>query len=299
MNGDLFIYCTEFKEEDLQDDQKRDGQRAGAYLASQQVPIAAVYYQGQPPFKELSHKLVKAMGCGIHKAQVLEDGNGLSRCVAKKNKPILLVGSKAHMRSLAQETLNIVDAQLIRPGLIGLQRKGGKKEQQRWSVCAYLQRSDLPRLFAFPAPDGPERRKRPAYYYTQSAVVPYKRVGDELKVLVIGSSKRKHLVVPKGIHEPGLSAQESAAKESFEEAGASGPVAEAPLGHYTYKKWGAECTVFVYAQQVEALAPQEDWEESHRGRQWMQPAQAAQRVKDPALGAMILRLEQYIEKEQV
>jgi hypothetical protein len=31
----------------------------------------------------------------------------------------------------------------------------------------------------------------------------------------------------------------------------------------------------------------------------MQPAQAAQRVKDPALGAMILRLEQYIEKEQV
>nr|WP_320010737.1 NUDIX hydrolase [uncultured Desulfobulbus sp.] len=299
MNGDLFMYCTELMGEELEDDQKRDGQRAGAYLAYEQVQISRVYYLNHPLYKELAHKLVKAMGCSSHKAQVLNDGDGLSLLVANTGNPILIVGSKKPLRGLVQENLSVVDSEQIKSGLIGLRHKGWKRGQQRWAVCARMQLPELPKLFAFPAPNGPERRKRPAYYYNQSAVVPYKQVGDELKILVIGSSKRKHLVVPKGIHEPGLSSQESAAKESFEEAGATGPVSRKPIGQYSYKKWGAECTVFVYAQRVEALTPEKKWEERHRGRQWMRPEQAAKKVKDPALGAMILRLEHFIQKERV
>lgn len=166
-----------------------------------------------------------------------------------------------------------------------------------WSSGFVLPRSELPSKFPFPTPDGPELRDRPAYYYTQSAVIPFQRGKDGLTILLIGSSKRKHLVVPKGIHEPGLSAQDSAAIESMEEAGVRGPVSAKAIGSYSYAKWGAECTVTVYVQEVVELLTEEQWEESHRGRQWLVPEVAAARVKEPHLGRMIGRVEEFVNRE--
>jgi 8-oxo-dGTP pyrophosphatase MutT (NUDIX family) len=45
---------------------------------------------------------------------------------------------------------------------------------------------------------------------------------SRMEVLLIGSSKGTHWVIPKGIHEPGLSATESASHEALEEAGVKG-----------------------------------------------------------------------------
>ena len=56
----------------------------------------------------------------------------------------------------------------------------------------------LPDKFPYPAPDGAERRDRPAYYYHQSAVVPYRYRDNQAEVLLIGSSKRKHWGHPQG-----------------------------------------------------------------------------------------------------
>ncbi len=148
----------------------------------------------------------------------------------------------------------------------------------------------LPEKFPFPAPDGEELRDRPAYYYRQSSVIPFRRTGDGLEILVISSSQRKHFVVPKGIHDPGLSAEASAAKEAEEEAGVLGEVLAGALGEYVYEKWGATCTVTVYPMRVDRVIPEEEWHERHRGREWLSPREAQARLKQRELVPMIAEL---------
>ena len=98
-------------------------------------------------------------------------------------------------------------------------------------------------------------------------------------------------MVPKGIKDPGLSPRESAAKEALEEAGIEGEVAETALGSYTCEKWGATCTVAVYPMKVTRLIADEDWEESHRGREWVSPETAAKELKQRELAPLVKKLE--------
>ena len=150
---------------------------------------------------------------------------------------------------------------------------------------------ELPKKFPCPAPDGEDLRERPAYYYTQSAVIPY-RVNDDGQAafLVIGSSKKNHWVVPKGIKDPGMTPQQSAAKEAWEEAGIRGEVSDELLGHYKVEKWGAECSIDVYAMRVSEMVDEETWEENHRQRHWLPAKKAAASLKQPELGGMLLDL---------
>jgi phosphohistidine phosphatase len=303
--SELYLYACELADEVLSDEQKRTGQRVGAYLAEQKIPINAVLYQNTDVYAQFAHKLIKAMGKGTHLTKSVEMGNwqdfnqavkGITKA-GESDKGVLVIGSHDHLRawggSGAVENVSAVQTDaLIRLNPTQPSVASGKWSAQRLTSC-----EDLPALFPFPFPDGPQRRPRPAYYYTQSAVIPFKKTDQGLRVLVIGSSKRKHFVVPKGIHEPGFSAQESAAKESLEEAGVMGPVSEKAIGSYTYPKWGAECTVTVYAQQVDELLSESRWQERHRGRQWMAPKQAAAVVKQPELGQMIKRLEPFLREE--
>lgn len=156
-----------------------------------------------------------------------------------------------------------------------------------WRVLSRIDPGDLPELFPFPGPDGPERRERPSYYYTQSAVVPYRRTRDGVQILIVGSSSGRHWVVPKGIVEPGLDPGASAVIEAREEAGVVGNVSDEPIGTYHYEKWGAQCHVVVYALEVETLIPDADWEENHRQRQWVGPEEAANRMVQSAIGSLI------------
>ncbi|MGB5716727.1 MAG: NUDIX hydrolase, partial [Gammaproteobacteria bacterium] len=160
--------------------------------------------------------------------------------------------------------------------------------------CAHLDSitrpGSLPKLFPYPGPDGTELRDRPAYYYTQSSVIPYRVRDGQMEILVIASSKKHHLVVPKGIKEPGLSPRESAAREALEEAGVEGEIAETALGSYSCEKWGATCTVDVYAMKVTRVIEEDDWEESHRGRQWVSPEKAASELKQKELRPLVEKL---------
>ena len=148
----------------------------------------------------------------------------------------------------------------------------------------------LPKRFPWPAIQGEELRDRPAYYYTQSSVIPYRLLQGRIQIMIIRSSQDKHWVVPKGIVDPGLSPQNSAAKEAMEEAGVEGIVAEEALGSYTYRKWGATCTVSVYPLRVTRIIPERDWQEQHRGRRWVSAAQATTLIKQTALYPMIAAL---------
>ena len=156
---------------------------------------------------------------------------------------------------------------------------------------------DLPKKFPYPAPNGKEKRDRPAYYYRQSAVIPYRMQKNHMQIMLIGSSKRNHWVVPKGIHEPGLSAQKSAAVEAYEEAGIRGTVSKSPLGKYEYTKWGATCKVEVYAMRVKEILPDSEWEETHRGRKWVSTDEAVSLIKEQSMRPMIRSLLKFIEKD--
>lgn len=148
----------------------------------------------------------------------------------------------------------------------------------------------LPEKFPYPSPDGEELRERPAYYYTQSSVIPYRIRDGKPEILVIASSRKSHLVVPKGIDEPGLSPRASAAKEALEEAGVEGEVGETPLGIYTREKWGATCTVTVYPMKVTRVVPEAEWEERHRGREWVSPEFASSNLKQKELRSLVMKL---------
>lgn len=153
----------------------------------------------------------------------------------------------------------------------------------------------LPEGFPYPFPDGAERRERPAYYYTQSAVVPYRWRAGQLQILLIGSSSNRHWSLPKGIAEPGLSLAASAQKEALEEAGVEGDIEMPPLGAYRYKKWGAHCEVTVFPLRVTREHEAATLEEPHRARHWMTIERAVGQLHQPRLGALVRSLAQRLE----
>lgn len=157
--------------------------------------------------------------------------------------------------------------------------------------------SELPKKFPFPDHTGKPSRDRPAYYYNQSSVIPYRIRDGQIEILVVMSSQRKHWVVPKGVSDPATSLQDSAAKEAFEEAGVEGDVGEAALGNYRYEKWGAECTVQVYPMRVTRVLDEAVWEERHRGREWLTPKQAIERIKQKQLQPIIETLVSQLESQ--
>jgi len=155
----------------------------------------------------------------------------------------------------------------------------------------------LPRLFPFPDIHAQESRTRPAYYYKQSSVIPYRISAGSVEVLIVSSSKNKHWVIPKGIQDPGMSAQQSAAEEAYEEAGIKGSVASDAIGIYRYPKWDAVCDVTVYAMQVEHVLGETQWQESHRGRQWVSIEQAVELLKNDDVKQIVNQLPQWLKEQ--
>lgn len=136
-------------------------------------------------------------------------------------------------------------------------------------------------------------RTRPDYYYTQSAVVPYRVREGRVEILLITSRRSKRWIVPKGIVEADLTPEESASKEAWEEAGVTGEVDAAPLGSYSYAKWGDLCHVSVYALRVgEELVA---WPEDFRARAWVSAKEAAKRVREADLKGLIKEFARNLE----
>jgi phosphohistidine phosphatase len=137
---------------------------------------------------------------------------------------------------------------------------------------------------------------KPAYFYIQSAVIPYRWVpGDRderLEVLIITSLKKKRWIIPKGIKEPGLPPAASAAQEALEEAGIEGQVSKEPIGSYQYQKWGGTCRVLVYCLKVEIV--HETWAEDHRQRQWVDLETAIERTREEKLKSLLRSLPDFL-----
>ena len=210
----------------LKDRGKRGAQRAGVWLLQQGLLPDHVVSSPAERASVTAQKACKAMGMNariIHREPaVYEAMTGdllqvLADCPASAQR-VLLVGHNPGLEELliylAHESIPYpADGKLLPTATLarlampddwrGLH--AGSAE-----LLAITRPAELPKKFPFPFPDGPERRDRPAYYYTQSSVIPYRLQDGQPQILIVSSSQRKHWVVPKGIRDPGLSPQELA-----------------------------------------------------------------------------------------
>ena len=136
----------------------------------------------------------------------------------------------------------------------------------------------------------------PDYFFTQSAVLPYRQVGGKLEIMVIASRKGTRWVIPKGVKEPDLSLRDSAIKEALEEGGIRGRIDDEPLGRYDYSKWGGVCEVAVFPMAVSESIPEDEWEESHRERRWLDVKEARRLLDERALRKLVDKLEKKLDK---
>ena len=116
----------------------------------------------------------------------------------------------------------------------------------------------------------------------QSGVIPYRIMDGKMEVMLITSSASKRWVIPKGLIEPNMTPEDSAAKEAWEEAGVLGQVFPNLMGTYEYYKSGCTWQVDVFLLQVETVM--DNWPEAYkRKRQWVSIPKAIKRVDEPDL----------------
>lgn len=109
----------------------------------------------------------------------------------------------------------------------------------------------------------------------QASAIPFRVREGACEVCLITSTRSGTWGFPKGVIEPGDTAQETALKEALEEAGLRGAIVGASLGCYRYEKWETQLEVDVYLMAVNACASQ--WREMHlRQRRWVAISQLNQ-----------------------
>jgi 8-oxo-dGTP pyrophosphatase MutT (NUDIX family) len=126
----------------------------------------------------------------------------------------------------------------------------------------------------------------------QYGVVAWKKDEDGAPLLLLITSRDTgRWVVPRGNPIAGLPPHRSAAQEAWEEAGVRGPVDEAPVGEYRYRKtrrlgFGLRARVVLFPLAVEKEA--ERWPEAEqRTRRWFSPAEAADAVIERSLKTLL------------
>jgi len=125
----------------------------------------------------------------------------------------------------------------------------------------------------------------------QFAALPYVLVGDRPLVCLVTSRETKRWIIPKGWAKAGTPERIVAANEALEEAGLVGTISTKALGTYEYRKKlhvfaYATCRVRVYTLHVKHQLF--DWpERRHRRTAWLDPLDAAGRVKERGLADLI------------
>jgi 8-oxo-dGTP pyrophosphatase MutT (NUDIX family) len=132
----------------------------------------------------------------------------------------------------------------------------------------------------------------------QSGVIPFKLTERGIEVLLItttgaASADGRKWSVPKGGVDPGMTPQESAANEAFEEAGAIGRVLEPAVGSYEYEKSGRPAVVEVFLFEVREIL--DEWLESGtRKRRWCAWEDALSSVSFKEVRDLIDRLPEFL-----
>jgi 8-oxo-dGTP pyrophosphatase MutT (NUDIX family) len=112
--------------------------------------------------------------------------------------------------------------------------------------------------------------------------------------MLVTSRETRRWIIPKGWPKKGKSPHHSAAREAFEEAGIVGAVARHPAGSFSYEKRlknGGTVVCEVHVFPLEVRRQKKQWpEKQDRVVKWLSASQAAEKVKEPNLSAIILRL---------
>ncbi|WP_375172940.1 NUDIX hydrolase [Pseudooceanicola sp.] len=126
----------------------------------------------------------------------------------------------------------------------------------------------------------------------QVAALCYRTRKGAREVLLITSRGTGRWILPKGWPIKGLDAAGAAMQEAWEEAGVKkGKTEPEAIGTYTYQKglpgnWSIAVKTLVFPVEVIALAS--DFPEvDQRKRQWFSPEEAAERVDEPELKAIL------------
>ena len=125
----------------------------------------------------------------------------------------------------------------------------------------------------------------------QYAALPVMGSADGIQVLLVTSRGTGRWIIPKGHPEKKMKPHAVAAIEAFEEAGVSGTVGTAPLGHYRSTKGLASgkvvpCDVTVF--RLDVTEHHLGWKEDHqRKRLWIPLLQAHRFVDDGGLATFL------------
>jgi 8-oxo-dGTP pyrophosphatase MutT (NUDIX family) len=137
--------------------------------------------------------------------------------------------------------------------------------------------------------------KIPIAKRVQYGALPYRvSTGSRAEFMLVTSRETRRWIIPKGWPKKGKSPHHSAAREAFEEAGVVGAVGRRPVGSFSYEKrlkngGSVECEVRVFPLEVKRQNKQ--WpEKQERKVKWLSASEAAEKVKEPMLGAIIRRM---------
>ena len=127
----------------------------------------------------------------------------------------------------------------------------------------------------------------------QYAALPLRTGTDgQPEVLLVTSRGTQRWIIPKGWPMRRRSPSEAAAVEAYEEAGVEGSIeTEQPIGRYHYRKrldngTIARIEVSIFLFRVVRQLP--NWpEQAERQTHWFSPAEAAERVAEPELAAIL------------
>ena len=138
-------------------------------------------------------------------------------------------------------------------------------------------------------------RKITAAKRLQYGALPYRLTArSRPQFMLVTSRETRRWIIPKGGQKKGKSPYHSAAREAFEEAGVVGAVAKRSVGSFSYEKrlkngGAVVCEVRVFPLEVRRQNKQ--WpEKQERVTKWHSASQAVEKVKEPKLSAIILRL---------
>ncbi|WP_209505701.1 MULTISPECIES: NUDIX hydrolase [unclassified Ruegeria] len=129
----------------------------------------------------------------------------------------------------------------------------------------------------------------------QFAALCTRRHEDQDEVLLITSRETGRWIIPKGWPVNGLDGLETALLEAWEEAGVrADAVDKEPVGQFTYDKifkGGTAQSVLTRVYRVSVRELADDFPEvDKRKRQWFSPAEAAKRVQEPELQALLRQM---------
>jgi 8-oxo-dGTP pyrophosphatase MutT (NUDIX family) len=120
-----------------------------------------------------------------------------------------------------------------------------------------------------------------------------RKKNKSLKVLLVTSRETERWVIPKGWPSKRMTDAAAAAREARQEAGVTGKVSKEACGSYRYRKLGRAGAriVEVDAYVLQVKKERKTWRErGQRQRGWFEKEEAARKVREPGLKALILKL---------